>query len=1106
MAIEMWGLTGDFYLGLPARLSGYLFLAVVVALLVFLQPFPRRSQGQGRGRSARAAIAFGLLLAFAPLAAEVLVVRLDALGPPATPGLPLESSGAVFSLFGGLPWMLAAGFLGPWPAILVGFAAGIARGGAETLSILTPFLFALQAGFFAWLIRRSYDDWLGQTLRHPLFAGLLCGVLMTVLRSIERYVQSEGTLYDGLNYALAGFGLTFLASALETGIAGAICQVFRETLPYEWHRPMRLEPGPYSRSLAGQMVAVFAVLGFVASALLLSGDWVLARASAQELIVRQMEQTATQLAGPIPFFINAGRQALVDLGREISLAPTDDLAVREKIGSVNRQAPFFVRMVLLDAEGEVRVEAPEGTSTREIPLEVESEFDKLLTSLPTTEFVVPSEQEGGAAQVVFLHLLKDPSGGQVLGALAGWADLQTNPFLAGMVESLQQLSPSEAFLTDENGVVVMHPDPGQTMQTFDFRGAVEGEARPVPAEDGTQRLVFYQPVGGYPWRVVVTMPSREVERLGMRIAVRLFGVIAGVALIVIVVIYGMSNRLTRPLKMMAGAAESIARGNLSQPLPSGGEDEIGRLASSFGRMQRSLKARLDEMDLLLSVSQRMASSFDLSQVLPPILAGVRELTKADLVRLTLAVEAGKDPPASDVYFAGQDPGNWALLDAQIVDLSKARGRFMLENPARAKAVLNLQPLSVPIEALMAMPVRNEDEYVGTLWLGHRSPHAFSSSEVNLLSIVSGQLGVSVANSRLYYRAEGERLRLSAILEATPDAVIVIDRNNRVLLANPAAEMVLRESAEAALGRPAVEVLAPPELLELLVVRGSELRTTEVNLGAGRVLFACATEVDDGEGEPSGRVCVLWDITHYKKLDMLKSEFVATVSHDLRAPLTLMRGYATMISMVGSMNGQQREFVRKILDSADQMARLVDNLLDLGRIEAGVGLKLEMIQIEAVIRDLVKTFRPQAMNKQLTLEIEVGEGMEPIEVDPTLVRQAVANLIDNAIKYTPSKGHVTVRASQAQGRQRISVEDTGVGIAPTDQARLFEKFYRARGKETLRERGSGLGLAIVKSIIEQHGGRVTVESRLGVGSTFTIDLPTHLSAGEYSPLTAGLPGV
>jgi signal transduction histidine kinase len=202
----------------------------------------------------------------------------------------------------------------------------------------------------------------------------------------------------------------------------------------------------------------------------------------------------------------------------------------------------------------------------------------------------------------------------------------------------------------------------------------------------------------------------------------------------------------------------------------------------------------------------------------------------------------------------------------------------------------------------------------------------------------------------------------------------------------------------------------------------------------------------------------------------------------------MRGYATMLTMVGAMNEQQKEFVSKILTSADQMGNLIENLLDLSRIEAGVGLDLERVVFEDLIDGVLQSYRPQAVNKQIRLEVDLEEDMQPVEADATLVRQAIANLVDNAIKYTNAGGSITVRAYQQKGRQYLAVKDTGLGIAPTDQARLFERFYRARRQETLNVKGTGLGLAIVKSIVQQHGGEVAVESRLGEGSTFTIYIP------------------
>jgi signal transduction histidine kinase len=171
-----------------------------------------------------------------------------------------------------------------------------------------------------------------------------------------------------------------------------------------------------------------------------------------------------------------------------------------------------------------------------------------------------------------------------------------------------------------------------------------------------------------------------------------------------------------------------------------------------------------------------------------------------------------------------------------------------------------------------------------------------------------------------------------------------------------------------------------------------------------------------------------------------------------------------------------------------MGNLIENLLDLGRIEAGVGLDLEIVPMNSLLDAVLTGYRPQAVNKQIDLSVEMEEGMQPVEVDSTMIRQAIANLVDNALKYTNAHGKVLVKARQAEGKQVIEVVDTGLGIAPTDQARLIEKFYRARRRETLSVKGSGLGLAIVKSIVQQHGGKVTVESKLGEGSTFRLEFP------------------
>lgn len=1092
MIFATWGLTDAFGFELPERWSGYLLLVLSLILFVSIVVDHRRH------RETPIALGWplpGALLLAGVAAQAVLVVYFVAPGAMGAPGFRLQPVAQAAPLLGMVPIVLAAGWLGIAPAAAVGLAAGLVCGGWYTHSLLTPLHLALAAAAIGWLLQVPYRDALGSAARRPLVAALVGGLIYGLARCLELFVYSGGSVVDGLESVVAQGGTVLQAAMLGALLAGVAAEVALFLAPVRWKRPSRFSSAPYLRSLGARMVAFFLLVGVVAGMVLLVGDWVLARTSARELVETQMAQTAVQAGGGVPFFGQSGRSYLQQAASQLEPSGGPVPVTPEGLRRILTAVPFFQSTAVYDGSGTMTASASladEGPPA--IGLEVEAALAASLAGVPQ-EVSEASDSNPPASRSVFLTPVRSADGTTVVGALVGWTDLATNPLLQPVAAVIREYPDGTAMLVAEDGTILLHTDSMQVGGTTTLAESVRGEAFGVTAPDGTAQLAYVYPVPGHPWTVVLSVPESVVDRLAIPIAARLFAVMAFAGIVVIFLTYAVSRGLTRPLRQMTLAAESIARGNLDRPVPGIGEDEVGRLAAALERMRRGLKTRLSEMDLLLQATQRMAATFNLAEVLPPILIGVQDLTESDLVRVALTPREG-ETPGPETFQAGVDPGGWAALDVQLLALSRDRGRFVLENPGRARAVLDLRLLTEPLEGLLALPMRNEEEFVGALWIGYRRPHLFTSEETSLLTILAGQLGVSVANARLYQRAEQERSRLGATLEATPDAVLLLDPRGAIALANPASEMVLRVSPEQARGKPVEEVVAIPRLVEML--HGAGAASGEVGLPGGRVLFASVLEVESGGPHRGGRVCVLRDITHYKKLDMLKSEFVATVSHDLRTPLTLMRGYGTMLSMVGALNDQQKDFARKILDSVDQMGRLVDGLLDLGRIEAGVGLSLATVQPAVILQELVQTYRPQAANKQVALSLDVPETMAPIEADPTLLRQAVANLVDNAIKYTPPQGRVRISAGQIDGIQQFRVEDSGVGIAPADQPRLFEKFYRARGAETARERGSGLGLAIVKSIAEQHGGRVTVESRLGSGSVFTLEIPVRQISAMPAP--------
>ena len=342
----------------------------------------------------------------------------------------------------------------------------------------------------------------------------------------------------------------------------------------------------------------------------------------------------------------------------------------------------------------------------------------------------------------------------------------------------------------------------------------------------------------------------------------------------------------------------------------------------------------------------------------------------------------------------------------------------------------------------------------------------------------------------------DKSRLEAVFLSMFDGVMVIDQSGGIVLMNQSLKEFLQVDSTVT-GKKPLEVIRNIDIQELaqrVLTSHSRLESREITLllPEERVLLAHATPVLRA-GAVDGAVLVFHDITELRRLEKVRQDFVANVSHELRTPVSTIRGYAeTLLEGALEDKAHAREFLRIIYDDAGRLTKLINDLLDLSRIESGkMKLALEECSLEAVVDKVLTGMDKEARKNSVTLKKEVPPRLSKIRIDEAAIAQVLLNLVENAVKYNNAGGGVTIGARETPRSIEVSVSDTGIGIPQEDIPRIFERFYRVDKARSRDLGGTGLGLSIVKHIIQSHHGEVFVESRLDGGSTFRFTLPKVL---------------
>ncbi|MBN1813771.1 MAG: response regulator, partial [Anaerolineae bacterium] len=554
----------------------------------------------------------------------------------------------------------------------------------------------------------------------------------------------------------------------------------------------------------------------------------------------------------------------------------------------------------------------------------------------------------------------------------------------------------------------------------------------------------------------------------------------------------------------------------SQELEQRVEERTQELAEAMG----NLTVERDRVEILYRITSQLSSSLDLDHVLNRALrlvvdaVGVEQafiflldLQSGDLLcRAAFGTGDESSYVGRTIRFSrGEGLAGWVVESRQAAIIPDTREDDRWERPLKGAR---------EYRSALGAPLTAGDAVLGALLLFQAETDYFNEEHLRLVEAAATQVANAINNAELYKLIveqtdrlgrmlrdqEIEASKSQSILEGVADGVMVTDAQGQVILFNAAAERILELSREEALGRSTNEMLGlyGDQAYDWLgaINQWANLRGLEEYLASrldigDRIVSVHLAPVLMGQ-EFLGTVSVFRDVTAEVEAERAKSEFVSTVSHELRTPMTSIKGYADLLLMgaVGSLTDEQERFLTIIKSNTDRLTLLVNDLLDISRIESGrLILTPKVVHVDDLVAQVIAAMEARAAERELELRSDLPSVLPEIFVDPDRVIQVLTNLVGNACRYTPSGGEVVVSASAHDGEIQVSVRDTGIGISEEDQQRLFSRFFRSDDPTVQEAPGTGLGLSITKSLVEMHGGRIWVESELGHGSTFTFSLPT-----------------
>lgn len=522
-------------------------------------------------------------------------------------------------------------------------------------------------------------------------------------------------------------------------------------------------------------------------------------------------------------------------------------------------------------------------------------------------------------------------------------------------------------------------------------------------------------------------------------------------------------------------------------------------------LTEEIRRRVDQLSAINSVATMVSQSLDLNATLESALDSVLQVIPVEAAGISMI-----DEEAGELVMRAQR--GWKhdfVTNPMRIKLGEGlSGAVMAQDKVVVTGDITDDPRIIymdffkeKVQAMVMAPMHARGRIIGIVSVMSYSPYTFTAEQTQVLQAIADQLGVALDNASLFEETRARQRRLSAVIDSTADAIIAIDKRGLINLVNSATETLFEIPARQLQGKRLYESGLHTRLLEgarrVMEDESQSVAFFELTLDNGRYLSVAASPVQSPEGLPNtfdlgGWVLVMQDITHLREAEKNRIRFIQAAAHDLRNPIGSAMSALDLLRLYHHRQNRDidpSKMVELAMMSIDRMRDLIDDLLDLERVQSGVSLDMAPVDVRDLLERVMLETQPSIQHKEQHFHLEVADFNVMVYGDTRWLSRALVNLLSNACKYTPEGGDITLRAMHNPAEQElvIEVEDDGIGIAASNRNRIFETFFR---ESRVRDQvpGTGLGLAIVKSVIEQHGGRVYVKSKEGQGSTFGITLP------------------